>query len=123
MGFVVNTNTTAMVATTQSNINKKGLSSSLEKLSSGLKINRAADDASGLAIADSLRSQANSLHQAYNNANEAVGIIQIADQAMVLYPDLPTQQYALFRHSCGRRSYIPCLMVQAARLKPPRLSK
>ena len=82
MGFVVNTNTTAMVATTQSNINNKGLSSSLERLSSGLKINRAADDASGLAIADSLRSQANSLHQAYNNANEAVGIIQIADQAM-----------------------------------------
>jgi len=82
MGFVVNTNTTAMVATTQSNLNNKGLSSSLERLSSGLKINRAADDASGLAIADSLRSQANSLKQAYNNANEAVGIIQIADQAM-----------------------------------------
>jgi len=82
MGFIINTNTSAMVATTQSNINQKGLGSSLEKLSSGLKINRAADDASGLAIADSLRSQANSLTQALHNANEAVGIIQIADQAM-----------------------------------------
>jgi flagellin len=82
MGFIVNTNTASMIATTQANLNNKGLSSSLERLSSGLKINRAADDASGLAIADSLRSQANSLTQALHNANEAVGIIQIADQAM-----------------------------------------
>jgi len=82
MGFIVNTNTAAMVATTQAKINNKGLDTSLERLSSGLKINRAADDASGLAIADSLRSQANSLNQALNNANEAIGIIQIADKAM-----------------------------------------
>ncbi len=82
MGFIVNTNTTAMIATTQSNLNSRGLTSSLERLSSGLKINRAADNASGLAIADSLRSQANSLKQSLNNANEAVGIIQIADKAM-----------------------------------------
>ncbi len=82
MGFIVNTNTAAMISTTQANLNSKGLTSSLEKLSSGLKINRAADDASGLAIADSLRSQANSLKQALSNANDAVGIIQIADKAM-----------------------------------------
>jgi len=82
MGFIINTNTSAMVATTQANITQKSLGSSLEKLSSGLKINRAADDASGLAIADSLRAQANSLNQAMQNANEAIGIIQIADQAM-----------------------------------------
>lgn len=82
MGFIVNTNISAMVATTQANINQKGLGQSLERLSSGLRINRAADDASGLAIADSLRSQANSLNQALHNANEAIGVIQIADKAM-----------------------------------------
>ncbi|EJF07018.1 Flagellin FliC [Thiovulum sp. ES] len=82
MGFVVNTNVPAMIATTQANLNQKGLQNSLERLSSGLKINRAADDASGMAVADSLRSQANSLGQALQNANEAVGIIQVADKAM-----------------------------------------
>ena len=55
---------------------------SLEKLSSGLRINKAADDASGMIIADSLRSQASSLGQAIANTNDAMGIIQIADKAM-----------------------------------------
>ncbi len=54
----------------------------MEKLSSGLRINKAADDASGMIIADSLRSQASALGQAINNTNDAMGIIQIADKAM-----------------------------------------
>ncbi|EKO5407610.1 flagellin, partial [Campylobacter coli] len=48
----------------------------------GLRINSAADDASGMAIADSLRSQANTLGQAINNGNDAIGILQTADKAM-----------------------------------------
>ncbi|EAH8792541.1 flagellin A, partial [Campylobacter jejuni] len=48
----------------------------------GLRINSAADDASGMAIADSLRSQANTLGQAINNGNDATGILQTADKAM-----------------------------------------
>ncbi|EAJ8538440.1 flagellin A, partial [Campylobacter jejuni] len=51
-------------------------------LSSGLRINSAADDASGMAIADSLRSQANTLGQAISNGNDALGILQTADKAM-----------------------------------------
>ncbi|WP_052785318.1 flagellin A, partial [Campylobacter coli] len=51
-------------------------------LSSGLRINSAADDASGMAIADSLRSQAATLGQAINNGNDAIGILQTADKAM-----------------------------------------
>jgi flagellin len=62
--------------------NNREIGNSLEKLSSGLRINKAADDASGMAIADSLRSQANSLGQAIKNANDGVGIIQTADKAM-----------------------------------------
>lgn len=82
MSYVVNTNVSGMNAYVQSNLNNKALGSSLEKLASGQKINKAADDSSGMAIADSLRSQANALGQAINNANEGVGIIQIADKAM-----------------------------------------
>jgi flagellin len=62
--------------------NNRELDKSLERLSSGLRINKAADDASGMAIADKLRSQGNSLGQAIKNANDATGIIQIADKAM-----------------------------------------
>lgn len=82
MGFRINTNIAAMNAHTAASVNNRNLDSSLSKLSSGLRINTAADDASGMAIADSLRSQASSLGQAVSNANDAIGIIQIADKAM-----------------------------------------
>lgn len=82
MAFQVNTNVNALNATAQSTFTQNSLSSSLQKLSSGLRINSAKDDASGMAIADSLRSQANTLGQAIRNANDGMGIIQIADKAM-----------------------------------------
>jgi flagellin len=82
MSYRINTNITAMNAHVQSSMNNRDLNSSLEKLSSGLRINKAADDASGLAIADNLRSQSNALGQAISNANDGIGIIQIADKAM-----------------------------------------
>jgi flagellin len=82
MGFRINTNIAAMNAHTNATMVNRGLDNSLEKLSSGLRINKAADDASGMAIADSLRSQASSLGQAIANANDAMSIIQIADKAM-----------------------------------------
>jgi len=62
--------------------NDNGLSASLEKLSSGLRINKAADDASGMAIADSLRSQALGLGQAMRNANDGISMVQTADGAL-----------------------------------------
>ena len=82
MSFRINTNIAAMNAHANAVVNDRALSSSLGRLSSGLRIQTAADDASGMAIADSLRSQANSLGQAIANANDAVGIIQTADKAM-----------------------------------------
>jgi flagellin len=82
MGFRINTNIAALNAHTNSVMNNRNLDQSLAKLSSGLRINTAADDASGMAIADSLRSQSNSLGQAVANANDAIGIIQTADKAM-----------------------------------------
>ena len=81
-GFIVNTNRYGIYANARTNSTNERITSSLEKLSSGLKINKAADDASGLAIANSLRSQSTGLSQAIKNANEAIGIVQIADNAM-----------------------------------------
>jgi flagellin len=82
MAFRVNTNVISLNAHQIGAANNREIGGSLEKLSSGLRINKAADDASGMAIADSLRSQANSLGQAIKNANDGVGIIQTADKAM-----------------------------------------
>jgi len=78
----INTNVASLNAqesATKTNVN---LSSSLEKLSSGLRINKASDDASGLSIADKLRTQASSIGQGISNANSAVSLTQIADKAM-----------------------------------------
>jgi flagellin len=58
------------------------MSQSLGRLSTGLRINKAADDASGMAIADSLKSQANGLGQAVKNANDGISIVQTADGAL-----------------------------------------
>ncbi|MDN2785301.1 flagellin A [Campylobacter coli] len=82
MGFRINTNIGALNAHANSVVNARELDKSLSRLSSGLRINSAADDASGMAIADSLRSQANTLGQAINNGNDALGILQTADKAM-----------------------------------------
>lgn len=62
--------------------NNRNITSSLEKLSTGLKINKAADDASGLAISDKLRTQASGIKQGIENANSAVAMMNIADRAI-----------------------------------------
>ena len=78
----INTNVAAMNAMESNAQVNKNLNASLEKLSSGLRINKASDDASGLAIADKLRTQASSIAQSISNGNSAVSLIQIADKAM-----------------------------------------
>lgn len=82
MSFRINTNVNALNTHANAVSNNTDLSKSLNKLSSGLRIQTAADDASGLSIADSLRSQASALGQAIANGNDAIGIIQVADKAM-----------------------------------------
>ena len=63
-------------------INQSGLNKNLEKLSSGYKINRAGDDAAGLAISEAMRAQINGLNQAVSNANDSIGLIQTAEGAL-----------------------------------------
>jgi len=76
----INTNVASLNAQESATKTNSQLSSSLEKLSSGLRINKASDDASGLAIADKLRTQASSIGQGISNANSAVSLTQIADK-------------------------------------------
>ena len=85
MGFRINTNISAMNAHRNSTQTNLGLDKSLNSLSSGLRINKAADDASGMAIADTLRQQAQGLGQAIANANDAIGVTQTADGALDEY--------------------------------------
>ncbi len=80
--MVINTNTAALNAQANNKITNNNLTTSLEKLSSGLKLNRSSDDASGMAIADKLSFQASALSQGIDNANSANKLINIADQSM-----------------------------------------
>ena len=78
----INTNVSSLTAQDAAANTNKTLTSSLEKLSTGLRINKASDDASGLAIADKLRTQATSINQGIANGNSAVSLLQIADKSM-----------------------------------------
>jgi flagellin len=82
MGIRINTNIEALNA--QRNLSATGLQfgKSVEKLSSGLRINRAADDAAGLAISEKLRSQVRGLNQAGRNAQDAISMVQTAEGAL-----------------------------------------
>ncbi len=88
MGFRINTNIGAMNAHMFAQKTNAGLDKSLASLSSGLRINKAADDASGMSIADSLRQQAQGLGQAIRNANDGVGVVQTADGALDEYTNI-----------------------------------
>lgn len=76
------TNVAALIAYENYNINSQLYQKSLARISSGLRINSASDDPSGLAIADKLRTQAGSIKQGISNANSGMALIQIADKAM-----------------------------------------
>ncbi|WP_455757142.1 flagellin N-terminal helical domain-containing protein [Sulfurimonas sp.] len=88
MGFRINTNIGAMNAHRNATMNNVGLDKSLTALSSGLRINKAADDSAGLAIANKLSAQSEGLGQAIRNANDGIGLIQTADGAMEEYGNI-----------------------------------
>src|SRR6185369_6014718 len=82
MAQTINTNINSVVA--QNNLNKSqgGLATSLERLSSGLRINSAKDDAAGLSISNRFTSQIRGLNQAVRNANDGISISQVAEGAL-----------------------------------------
>lgn len=81
MGMVVRTNTMSVNAYRQLGMNSSSVSKSLEKLSSGFRINRAGDDASGLAISEKMKAQINGLEQASANSQDGISLIQTAEGA------------------------------------------
>ena len=82
MSLRINTNVSALNAYQNLNNNQNALADSIEKLSSGLRINKAADDAAGLSISQGLTSQINGLTQAVSNAQDGINVSQIADGAL-----------------------------------------
>ena len=82
MAMIVQHNMTAMNTNRQLGVASKQLTSSTEKLSSGYRINRAADDAAGLAISEKMRSQIRGLNQASSNAQDGISLIQTAEGAL-----------------------------------------
>ena len=79
MGMVVRTNTMALNAYRQLGMNNSAVSKSLEKLSSGFRINRAGDDAAGLAISEKMKAQITGLETASANAQDGISLIQTAE--------------------------------------------
>ena len=79
MGMVVRTNTMALNAYRQLGMNNSAVAKSLEKLSSGFRINRAGDDAAGLAISEKMKAQITGLETASANAQDGISLIQTAE--------------------------------------------
>ncbi|HLJ07376.1 MAG TPA: flagellin [Acidimicrobiia bacterium] len=82
MGLRINQNIAAMNAYRNLTVTDQQMQDSLEKLSSGFRINKAADDAAGLSISEGLRSQIGGTHQAINNAQDGISVVQTADGAL-----------------------------------------
>jgi flagellin len=79
MGLRINTNLQALVAQRNLDVNRRAQETSLERLSSGYRINRAGDDAAGLAISERIRASTRSLGQAGRNAQDGISMIQVAE--------------------------------------------
>ena len=101
MGMVVRTNSMAMNANNALNKNNSSVSKSLEKLSSGFKINRAADDASGLAISEKMKAQIKALDTASANAADGQSLIQTAEGYMGEVHDMLNRMVELAEKSAN----------------------
>lgn len=86
--MIVNHNLLALNANRQLGVSRDKKAKAMEKLSSGYKINRAADDAAGLAISEKIRRKVRGLTQAVTNAQDGVSVCQVADSAMVEISDM-----------------------------------
>ncbi len=82
MGLRINTNTASLNAQRNLTQSTGALQRSLERLSSGLRITRASDDAAGLALSEGFRAEVRSLQQAQRNANDGISLLQVAEGAL-----------------------------------------
>ena len=84
----INTNVGALNSWRQLSMTDKAMGTSLERLSSGFRINRAADDAAGLAISEKMKAQTNGLNQAIRNAQDGISLIQTAEGGLIEVHDM-----------------------------------
>ena len=98
MGLRIKTNVESLVAQRQLENNRKDMTESLNKLSSGSRINKSADDAAGLAVAENMRAKVRGLAQAKRNANDGISFLQVAEgglseltNSMIRMRELTTQ--------------------------------
>ena len=82
MAMIINTNVSALNAQRNLSVTNEKMGKTLEKLSSGLRINRAADDAAGLAISEKMRAQTRGMQQGMRNAQDGVSMLQTAEGAL-----------------------------------------
>jgi flagellin len=82
MGLRIRTNVESLTAQRFMGQNNEGMTSSLERLSSGYRINKSADDAAGFAISENLRAKTRGLNQAKRNANDGVSLVQVAEGSL-----------------------------------------
>jgi flagellin len=108
----INHNINAMITQTALNTSQKGLGESLEKLSTGLRINRASDDAAGLSVSEQLRTQVRGLSRSKANAQDGIALLQIAEGAANEISDILQRQRELAIQSANdtltstERSYL-----------------
>ena len=84
MSLVINTNVASLQSQMYLSSTQNSLQQAMQRLSSGMRINSAADDPSGLAIADGMTSQINGMTVAEQNANDGISMVQTADSALLL---------------------------------------
>ncbi|THJ17618.1 MAG: flagellin FliC [Nitrospira sp. CG24B] len=112
MALIVNNNPASIAAQRNLSINTLSLNRSVERLSSGLRITRAADDAAGLGLSESLRAQIRSINQSTRNASDGISLTQIADGAAATIGSLLSRLRELSSQSASgtvgntERSYI-----------------
>jgi len=88
MGMTINTNIASLNAQRNASANDSSLATSLQRLSSGLRVNSAKDDAAGLAIASRMDSQARGMNVAVRNANDGISLVQTAESGMAVIGDM-----------------------------------
>ncbi|MCS6291599.1 MAG: flagellin FliC [Nitrospira sp.] len=112
MALIINNNPASIAAQRNLSVNTGGLQRSVERLSSGLRITRAADDAAGLGLSESLRAQIRSINQATRNSSDGISLTQIADGAASTIGNLLSRLRELSSQSASgtvgntERSYI-----------------
>ena len=112
MALIVNNNPASIAAQRNLSVNTLSLNRSVERLSSGLRITRAADDAAGLGLSESLRAQVRSINQATRNASDGISLTQVADGAAATIGSLLARLRELSSQSASgtvgntERSYI-----------------